>query len=73
MISQIPRHQCDRCGLVEECRQHDQADAWGKILASEANGPFRIGEITHKLVSPAGGKDICPRCIKELSVWWGAA
>lgn len=61
---------CDRCGGVEECRRVEQEYAWGRILASEANGPFKIGAPTHKMVFPENGKDICPDCIKSLRDWW---
>lgn len=61
---------CDRCGAVEECRRVDQEYAWGRILAAEANGPFKIGTPTHKMVFPENGKDICPDCIRSLRNWW---
>lgn len=61
---------CDRCGETEECRRVEQEYSWGRILAAEANGPFKIGQPTHKMVFPENGNDICPDCIKSLGYWW---
>lgn len=62
---------CDRCGGVEECRRIEQEYGWGRIVAAQANGPFRIGTPTQKVVFPDGAKDICPDCITALQKWWG--
>lgn len=69
-ITSLPIHTCDRCGNKEELRQAERGYVWGKLLAAQANGPFRIGSYDGKSVFPAGGKDLCPNCLQSLEQWW---
>lgn len=60
---------CDRCFTEEEIRRPERSYEWGRLTASQANGPIHIGG---QYLDKKDAKDLCPECMKALEQWWRA-